>query len=277
MTNSAEQLTAEPLTLSDSDESLPPPLKWAGGKRWLVSHLKPLFHAYKSHRLVEPFVGGMAVSLKLNPRRALLNDLNPHLMNFYAHVKQGLTIEMPMRNEREFFFSQRARFNELIRNLKSNSKESAELFYYLNRTAFNGLCRFNSKGEFNVPFGKYARINYAQDFLAYQKQFSQWDFACGDFETLEISPTDFVYVDPPYDVQFTKYAKEDFNWDDQERLLRWLSRLRCPLVVSNQATERVLAAYEAANFTIQKLSAPRRISCNGDRASVWEMLATRNL
>lgn len=91
-----------------------PPLKWAGGKRWLVPHLEPIWQEHSSRRLVEPFCGGLAVTLGLTPKKALLNDINPHLLNFYRHLKSGLTIDIEMANDSELFYRQRERFNDLI-------------------------------------------------------------------------------------------------------------------------------------------------------------------
>jgi DNA adenine methylase len=262
---------------NDSTKLLPPPLKWAGGKRWLLPHLIPIYDQYRKNRLVEPFIGGMAVALGLNPIQALLNDANPHVINFYNHLKNGLITTVAMKHEREYFFSQRDRFNQLVREGLHNSKEAAEIFYYMNRTAFNGLCRFNSKGEYNVPFGKYAKINYTKDFIHYKPVLKEWTFSCGDFEKLKIKKDDFIYVDPPYDVEFTKYSKDDFTWDDQERLVEWLNKYKNPMIASNQATDRIIRLYKKAGFKIQKLSAPRMISCTGNRDRAWEMLATKNI
>lgn len=256
---------------------LAPPLKWAGGKRWLLSRLTPLFDRHRNSRLVEPFVGGMAVALGLEPRRALLNDVNPHLINFYLRLREGFCISRRLKNDRAFFLRQRSRFNRLISRGAADSAQAAELFYYLNRTGFNGLCRFNRRGEFNVPFGRYATINYLRDFGAYAEAFAAWDFSCGDFESVRLRRSDFVYVDPPYDVEFTTYSAGGFDWADQERLVEWLVHHRGPTVVSNQATPRIVRLYRRAGFEITKLSAPRMISCNGDRARACEMLATRNV
>jgi DNA adenine methylase len=263
---------------TDIDTLLRPALKWAGGKRWLVPRLRKLYAPYRNYRLVEPFVGGMGVALALSPARAYLSDINPHLINFYQWAQQGLTLdEIDAQNDRAIFDRNRIRFNELIAQGQANSRTAAALFYYLNRTAFNGLCRFNSKGFFNVPFGKYKTIGYISDFTSYQKVLSQWTITAGDFTSIEITDSDFLYVDPPYDAEFTKYAKEDFSFKDQERLVTWLSSLSCPIVASNQATERMIALYEAAGFDIEQIEAPRRIACNGDRKPAMEILACKNL
>jgi len=254
-----------------------PPLKWAGGKRWLVPHLLPLWQPHRFRRLVEPLCGGLAVSLGLAPERALINDLNPHTINFYRWLKRGLRIPLTMRNDETCFYEQRTRFNELVRENKAQSREAAAIFYYLNRTCYNGLCRFNRSGEFNVPFGRYKKLIYKTDFAEYVPAFAQWDFSRVDFEKLPLRPDDFVYADPPYDVQFTSYSKDNFNWDDQVRLAQWLAQHPGPVVLSNQATDRIRRLYKELGYAVKILTAPRMINSTGDRTPAQEVLALRNL
>jgi DNA adenine methylase len=165
----------------------------------------------------------------------------------------------------------------LLRIGQQDSAEAAALFYYLNRTGFNGLCRFNRRGEFNVPFGRYRRINYKRDFGAYKEHFSSWRFTSGDFERVQVRPDDFVYADPPYDVPFTQYAKEVFGWEEQKRTAEWLSRHPGPVVLSNQATEQIIGLYKKMGYKLRFVDAPRRISCTGDRSPAKEVIALRNL
>jgi len=256
---------------------LTPPLKWAGGKRWLVPRLREMWKGHEQRRLVEPLCGGLAVALGLMPEKALLNDINPHNVNFYRWLKRGLRLDVDMRNESALYYAHRRRFNELIARGEADGVEAAQLFYYLNRTGYNGLCRFNRKGEFNVPFGSHKTIDYVSDFLDYRRAFEAWDFMCGDFDALDVKPDDFIYADPPYDVEFTKYSKEDFTWKDQERLVKWLAKHGGPVVLSNQKTDRVVELYGDYGFSIDYLDAPRRISCNGDRTKAKEVLATKGL
>jgi DNA adenine methylase len=259
-----------------SKKTLRPPLKWAGGKRWLAPYLEPLWRAQATGRLVEPFCGGLAIALGLNPRRALLNDVNPHPVNFYRHLQQGLTIRVAMRNDRDLYYRHRSDFNRLATTRRGAlSRKAAELFYYLNRTAYNGLCRFNRKGEFNVPFGRHERINYVRDFGAYRAVLSRWHFVSGDFEEMDLRNDDFIYADPPYDVPFRQYSRHGFEWDEQVRLARWLAEHKGPVVLSNQATDRVLDLYESLGFGLEILDAPRRISRTGDRTPAREVLATK--
>jgi DNA adenine methylase len=258
-----------------SNHSLSPPLKWAGGKRWLLPYLAQYWQA--DCRLVEPFCGGLAVALGLMPQQAMLNDANPLLINFYRQVQQGLYVNQALNNDEAFYYQARERFNQLILAHQANTAEAAVLFYYLNRTGYNGLCRLNSRGLYNVPFGRYATINYQADFLDYQKTLAGWQFSHGDFESLAIKRQDWVYADPPYDVPFTTYAQAGFDWADQLRLAHWLADLKVPVVASNQATPRILALYEGLGFRVETLDAPRRIACNGDRTMAKEMIAFKGL
>ncbi len=257
--------------------TLKPPLKWAGGKRWLVSHLRETWERYRHRRYVEPFCGGLALPLAFRPEAALLNDTNPHLINFYRWLQTGLAVTIETENDKALYYRQRTTFNQLVREGKADTAQAAAIFYYLNRTCYNGLCRFNRKGEFNVPFGSYRNPRYAEDFYDYQPALSAWTFTTGDFEALELDDDDFVYADPPYDVEFVSYSKQGFSWDDQVRLAEWLANHRGPVVLSNQKTERVVQLYEKLGFRLTELEAPRRISCNGDRTPAKEVLATRGI
>jgi DNA adenine methylase len=220
-------------------------------------------------------MGSLSVVLGLRPNRALLNDANIHLVNLYHHLQKGLAIEVEMKNDRDFYYQMRSRFNQLTHTGKSNTTEAAQIFYYLNRTGFNGLCRFNNSGEFNVPFGRYKTINYLTDFSDYKVVLKGWEITAGDFEGLKLEQDDFIYADPPYDVQFTKYSQDDFTWDDQVRLTQWLAKHPGKVVLSNQATERIVDLYQNYGFNIDIVDAPRRISCNGDRHPAKEVIACK--
>jgi DNA adenine methylase len=265
------------MTVEIRSPGLRPPLKWAGGKRWQVPYLRTLWRDHAGRRFVEPFCGGLAVALGLDPDVALLNDANPHLINFYRHVQLGLSTGLDMRNDERLFYRHRARFNTLLGAHGTATVEAAELFYYLNRTGYNGLCRFNRQGQFNVPFGRYTTIRYARDFSAYREPFARWTFTNLPFERLDLAPADFIYADPPYDVTFTQYARGGFTWSDQERTAEWLARHPGPVVLVNQATPRIERLYRGHGFAIAHLNGPRRISCTGDRAPAKEIVATRNL
>ena len=187
----------------------------------------------------------------------------PHLINFYRWVKRGLQIEIELRNDKDLFYRHRVRFNELLRKRRSSSREAASLFYFLNRTGFNGLCRFNGSGEFNVPFGRYNQIGYVRDYCRIVRRSADGSSPALTSSRLS-SGRDFVYADPPYDVEFTQY---------QGRVLlvrprtngALASRHPGPVVLVNQATDRIGRLYASLGFSLTELEAPRRINCNGDR------------
>jgi DNA adenine methylase len=262
---------------SRADAPVLPPLKWAGGKRWQVRHVLPYWIAAGDRRLVEPFAGGLAVTLGLMPKRALLNDINPHLINFYQRLKHGFIVEQKFVHSEAAYYKARNRFNALLKKGQADTAEAAALFYYLNRTGYNGLCRFNRSGAFNVPFGQHRSLTYKYDFLEYQTAFAGWTFTNTHFKDVPLAADDFVYADPPYDVEFTKYSKDGFTWEDQVATAEWLSRHPGPVVLSNQATPRIMREYERLGFVLKTFEAPRKISCTGDRSPATEVLAIRNL
>jgi DNA adenine methylase len=251
-------------------------LKWMGSKRWLVPRLREVYEPHRRRRLVEPFVGGMAVALGLQPARALLADVNPHLANFYRWVQRGMSTHLAMLNDAESYYQCRAMFNDAIRRGTIDSSIMAELFYYLNRTGFNGVCRFNRDGEFNVPVGKYSTITYVRDFSQWAVAMHGWKIECCDFGDLSIESDDFIFADPPYNATFVDYSSGGFSWNDQVRLADLLAKHDGPVVATNLATPHVLEIYRERGFVVETVSAPRSVSRDGDRAPVQEMLAMKN-
>src|SRR5262249_15175763 len=159
----------------------------------------------------------------------------------------------------------RARFNELLAAGLGRTSEAAALFYYLNRTGYNGLCRFNARGLFNVPFGKYKTINYRTDFSEFRSVFANWTLTCMDFEKVALADEAVVYADRRYDVELTSYSAGGFGWKEQERTADWLSKHKGPVILSNQATPRIVKLYRSLKYSLKFVNAPRRISCTGDR------------
>lgn len=256
---------------------LNPVLKWAGSKRWLIPTLATYFN--DSVRLVDPFGGAGTVPLGLRPTECLMSDVNPHLMNFHRWVQHGLEwtedCGIEFVYDREVYYQNRSKFNALCEAREFWTKEGALLFYYLNRTGFNGLCRFNRSGLFNVPFGSYKTVKLLKSFGQHQEAMKNWDLYCGDFENLPLRSDDFVYADPPYDVEFTQFAPRDFVWDDQIRLAKWLAKHTGLVVASNQYTTRIVELYRDLGFEVLTRQAPRSISCNGDRTPAMEIIAIK--
>lgn len=257
--------------------SLRSPLKWAGGKSWLIPRILEVWHP--SQRLVEPFVGGGSVVLGLRPQSALLSDLNPYLINFWKWLQRGGDRRIPFQNSSEYYYLLREQFNR-YKDEPQHANWSAEAFWILNRLCYNGLWRENSKGKYNVPFGKYGKI-YLPDFKSYSSSLKNYHFRIGDFHSLSelLQPDDFIYADPPYDCEFTRYNATDFRWSDQVRLAEWLSQHPGTVVASNDATDRILALYKSLSFDVEVIEGRKNnISSKADdRTTQLEMFATKGV
>mgnify|MGYP003305654993 CR=1 FL=1 len=230
-----------------------PFIKWVGGKGQLIEQLEALLPADFSGRenvtYIEPFVGGGAMLFYMlqkypNIKSAVINDINPDLTLCYQVVRDNPTElikylgaiqseyhALQTEEERKLFFlQQRDRFN----TKSLNPIENSTLFFFLNRTCFNGLYRVNKAGKFNVPFGKYSTptICDADTIYADSRLLQKVEIMTGDFEQtfVKINGNTFFYFDPPYrplsnTSSFKDYSKEDFNDDAQIRLKHFCDRL----------------------------------------------------
>lgn len=261
-----------------------PPLTWVGGKRWQLPLIQTLFAGHEQCRVVEPFCGSASITFGLAPQRALLNDANPHLINFYRHLQAGLTLDASARDESEYY-ANRDWFNELVRSGHGESREAAELFFYLNTHCFNSLWRVNAHGEFNVPIRPGTRRSggarpieeNGRELADYTRVMRDWLLSCASFESLDLEPDDFIYADPPYDDTFDGYTAGGFGWAEQERVARVCSLHPGPVVITNRATERILNLYAAAGFTLLQIDGQQKMhqSC-ARRGTVPEVVAVNS-
>jgi DNA adenine methylase len=253
------------------------PLKYLGAKAWLVERLRVLYAPHRGRRFVDLCVGGGSAVLGVEPECALLCDVNPHLVNFWEQLRDPQLFELEMRCEEALYYAYRGCFNKLGRTSARWTRTAAELFWYLNKTGFRGVCRFNEAGEFNVPFGHYKKIEYRRDFSEYAPMLGRWDAKHCSFERAPLERDDFVFFDPPYDGTFVDYSVGGFDWAKQVCGAELLAAHHGPVVATNAATDRILALYKGLGFAVETLSAPRSVSVSGDRAPAMEMLATRNI
>lgn len=263
-----------------------PFLKWAGGKFKLVPFIEFNLPNQSRKRLVEPFAGSAALSIALDFEAYLLNDTNPDLINLFKTLKEQK--QEFIDYTRSFFTienNQENRFYEL-REIFNNSKESSErsaLFVYLNRHAFNGLCRYNSKGLFNVPFGRYKSPYFPEiEMLAFIEKSDRIELMCDDFQKAlnQAGDDDVVYCDPPYvplseTASFTAYAKNGFNLEDQNRLAqaaKQASHQSQGVLISNHDTAFTRKIYKEAR--LETVAVQRNIAAKGSsRQKVRELLA----
>jgi DNA adenine methylase len=257
-----------------------PILKDAGGKSDELIHILPMIPQYT--RFVEPFVGGGSLYFHLSPAQALINDLNSRLVNFYVELRdqydlcmkqlttlhnlyaqnqnqytkqiaQGL--ERPINQNDALYYDLRNQFNG-----QPSDYLPAVLYYFINRTAYGGLTRYNQKGRFNIPFGRYAsfkidHITTQHRDLLHNTQIHNTDYS-SVFECVE--PSDFVFLDPPYDCKFYEYGnqarKDTDNEAFQRRLASDFKNLHCPslMVVAQTPLIKDLYAGYIANKYLKK-------------------------
>ncbi|WP_428618143.1 Dam family site-specific DNA-(adenine-N6)-methyltransferase [Shewanella sp.] len=260
-------------------------LKWAGGKFKLVDALTQ--HLPEGDRLVEPFVGAGSVFLNTQYKRYLLCDINQDLINLYQivqstpekYITEAKAMFVEAKNDKEVYYQVRSEFNQtrdpFLRSV---------YFLYMNRHGFNGLCRYNSKGGFNVPFGSYKKPYFPEEEIkAFADKAQVAEFKCiGYEEAFDLTqPGDVVYCDPPYaplstTASFTTYVGSGFSLDDQALLARQSRHTAIdrgiPVLISNHDIPLTRELYHGARFdTIQ---VQRNISQNGSsRKKVDELMA----
>lgn len=245
----------------------------------MIPRMTEVYRQHRDKTWFDPFCGGLALPLALRPERAILGDINPWLINFYNCVRSSARFAAAgIENTQQDFYQARVEFNTAITSSCLDEERMAQLFYHLNRTCFNGLCRFNSAGEFNAPYGRYKKPQIDRDFSPYRRAFKHWQFQRVDIFD-EFTPPDnsFIYLDPPYDDSFVGYSGNQFGWEQQQRLVAITDGIDNPIAISNKATDRIIELYESHGFAIETLSAPRRIAANGNRQRVFEILATKNI
>ncbi|WP_337881208.1 Dam family site-specific DNA-(adenine-N6)-methyltransferase [Rheinheimera sp.] len=259
-------------------------LKWAGGKFNLVDAIRQQLPA--GPLLVEPFVGAGSVFLNTDYPAYLLNDINADLIHLYqllqqrpqAYIQDAAGLFNDSANQKSSYLAFREQFNQ-----SQDSYERSLLFLYLNRHGYNGLCRYNSSGKFNVPFGSYKKPYFPeQELWFFAEKAQRARFVCMSYEQLfaSLKAPAVVYCDPPYvplsrTASFTSYAKNSFNLDDQAQLANLAEQAQrdgMTVLISNHDTTLTRKLYE--NSGLSSLQVGRSISQKGSsRGKVAELFA----
>lgn len=233
-----------------------PMIKYRGGKSKEIPHIMQHVPIYNG-RYIEPFFGGGAVFFHLEPQRAIINDINAPLMSFYLGVRDNYqNLRRELDEIETLYTANRAAFDALkalhpdervedhneelyyqIRNMYNNLEErqysDALLYYFINKTAYSGMIRYNSKGEFNVPFGRYKNINTKLITEQHSELLQRAELFNEDYiDIFNMSQEgDFMFLDPPYDCTFSDYGNEEyqdgFNEDSHRRLAQDFRNLGC--------------------------------------------------
>lgn len=260
-------------------------LKWAGGKYNLVEPITALLP--DGNKLVEPFVGAGSVFLNTDYPSYVLNDVNPDLIALFKFIKRrpqtfindARKLFTSKVNSADAYYALRKSFND-----STDAYERALLFLYLNRHGYNGLCRYNQSGKFNVPFGQYRKPYFPQaEIEVFAEKAQRATFTCMSFEKVfrRARKGDVIYCDPPYaplsaTANFTSYATTGFSLDQQHELARRAAhaahKRKIPVLISNHDTDLTRLLY--ADADLQSLQVARFISPKADgRTKVAELLA----
>ena len=289
-----------------------PFIKWAGGKTQLLTQFENILphnlEEAEHFTYIEPFVGGGAMLFHMlqkytNIGRVIINDINPNLITAYRVIRdtpERLITDLKMlqrefrqnSNEearKEYFLRIRKSYNEDTHNDVTNTA----MFIFLNRTCFNGLYRVNSKGYFNVPFGKYTNPTICDEELLLEdsKILQNVEILCGDYTLIEryADNNTFIYFDPPYrplstTSSFTSYSKENFDDTEQTRLAHFfarLSRYGCKMMLSNsdccaQNPNDTFFENLYGNFIIDKVHASRFVNAIPSKMGKLTEILVRN-
>lgn len=239
-------------------------LKWAGGKSRVLPKIQSVLPQGK--RLIEPFVGSGVVFLNSDYPEFLLADSNADLINLFNQliaegedfINYAKVLFTPENNTEESFYALRDKFNNT-----DDVREKSAIFIYLNRHCFNGLCRYNSKGGFNVPYGRYSKPGYPEaEMHGFLKKAAFAKFIHSDFvQIMEMAEVgDVVYCDPPYAPlkqisNFTSYAAGGFGLDEQEKLAEMARKLQSrgiPVIISNHNTEFTQTIYKGKKIPLHE-------------------------
>lgn len=268
-------------------------VKWAGGKRQLLNRIAARMPKEGYKTLYEPFIGGGAVFLNLQPEKAVINDINEQLINLYRTVKQNpeafiaavnkIDNGIPESKEeaKAYYYDMRERYNELITQ-KTLDVETAAMLVFINKHCFNGLYRVNAKGKFNVPYnGSRTRSINADNIRAVSKALQHAEILCGDFEpaTDAAGEGDFVFLDSPYaplnETTFEAYTKEGFYEEDHRRLaelFKDLDKRGCSVMLTNHNTALIRELYDG--FNIDVVSVKRAINSDASKRTGEEVIIT---
>ncbi|WP_299402235.1 DNA adenine methylase [Acaryochloris sp. IP29b_bin.148] len=260
-----------------------PFLKWAGGKGRLITQYNPYFPQH-FRAYYEPFLGGGAIFFHLQPTQAVLSDINPELVNVYACIRDQ--VNDVLEHLEKHAYQHGHDYYYQIRALNpSTPAERAARFIYLNRTCFNGLYRENSKGQFNVPMGRYKKPKICDAVLlkAVSEVLQPVQIYQQPFEAmLAVAQTqDFVYFDPPYHPisatsDFTAYSRGAFTAEDQTKLAQVFTELAqrgVQVMLSNSDCSFIRDLYQ--DFNIYSIQAARAINSNPQkRGKITEVLVT---
>lgn len=260
-----------------SNSSIVPFVKWAGGKRQLLPQIKERMPE-KYNNYFEPFVGGGAVVLGLQPKNALINDINKALINAYRQICNSPETFLKLVHKfdaemwedgKEYYYTLREYYNDKLMKAEYDA-ELAALFVFINKHCFNGLYRVNGKGLYNVPYNNSRKASVDEKvIMKASKYLQEVRIMDGDFEAAceNVKERDFVFFDSPYaplnPTSFESYTKEGFDIESHRRLAKLYDELTdrgCYCMLTNSNTEMINELYGNKGYRIDVVSVKRMIN-----------------
>jgi len=257
------------------NNSLKPIIKWSGGKSDEIS--KFISYIPKSYdTYLEPFIGGGAVYFHINPKKAVITDVHIELIDFYKSIKDGKSNEIykfmeDNPNTEDTYYKIR---NEMIIN---NYIDNAKRFFYQRKTCFRGMLRYNLSGKFNIPFGRYKTYNF--EILKnkkYEELLKNTIVECKDFSYIfenYNNSNNFMFLDPPYDSEFTDYGYCSFGKEEHKKLATYFktTKIKCLMIIGK--TEFISNLY--SNYIVNEYEKKYRFKLHSGR--VGDEINTKHL
>lgn len=280
-------MKASPKVSAVNQESLSvdPVLRWAGGKRWLVSYLDEILRGLKFDNYIEPFFGGGAIFFKLINKPSILSDINSELINTYIQIKKNPDLVI---HQLKGFPQSKESYLKLREQEFEDKISMAARFIFLNKTSFNGLYRVNSKGKYNVPYGnkKFSINELASKIYLCSKKLNHAELIVNDFEKIlnRIRPKSLVYIDPPYTVThnsngFVKYNEKIFSLNDQIRLSQCIDKIDskgAKFIMSN-ANHKIIDDIFLKNYNKLNIKRNSLIGANANTRGLYEEVIITNI
>ncbi|HIW77097.1 MULTISPECIES: DNA adenine methylase [Gordonibacter] len=254
------------------ENKIKPILKYRGGKSKEIGFIEPYLPS-EFNRYIEPFFGGGALFFHLAPRNAIVNDLNERLMGFYVGLRDDYPrVRSELSHLQEIYESNRAVYDaekrknpssrvldpneelyytmrRMFNGLEQPTYTSATLYYFINKTAYSGMIRYNKNGEYNVPYGRYKHFNTHLITPDHIELLSRTKMMCGDYQNVfqMCDRNDFVFLDPPYDCVFSDYGNKEtldgFTEREHKRLAEAFESLQCNALMVIGKTDLTVSLY----------------------------------
>ncbi|MBK7105033.1 MAG: Dam family site-specific DNA-(adenine-N6)-methyltransferase [Ignavibacteriae bacterium] len=267
-------------------QQIRPFLRWVGGKAKFINTLLNFVPPKDQYdKYFEPFLGAGSLFFSLNPKKAVLSDVNSHLINCYLYIREQPELvhkylsSLAKKTSKSFYYIQRDEYNKSLPSAKQAAR-----FLYLNKTSYNGIFRVNKIGKFNVPYGyiAYPVLPSLNDLRNISVSLYRKNIIAQDYSQIykQVKENDFIYLDPPYPPLngtsfFTHYTIDRFSYRDQEKLNEFANKLslkNCYIMISNADTPKIRELYY--NWNIFELEKTRFVSCKTERKKVKELIIT---